>query len=534
MADKKMASPPRPTVMRQGARAALGGLLALAALTLMAVLLAGESAASVEAPGASRGPSPAGTEVLAPAVASADDDGAYLNCRFGVGQAQNAVTAYDITSLNVGWYANWRAQANPARPGGIEYVQMLRVSDGAAWGGREHPDPPTYSPSGDALAAIVAAHPGSLWLVGNEPDCIWQDNVLPQSYATVYHDAYAAIKAHDPTAKVSVGGIVQPTPLRLGYMDAVLDAYASRYGEPLPTDAWNVHSYILREERGSWGCDIPPGSAADQGELYTLGDTDDIAIFKQRLRAFRGWMRDRGYRDAPLIITEYGTLMPYYGLAPHEMYYDSQGNPFDEDRAWGYMESTFDFLLTASDPDTGYPADQNRLVQRWLWYSLDDPDYGGPLFDPYTTEPLSLAVSLADYTGAISPHVDLLAVDVRQAGPVPLSPSEPATITLKARVSNVGNVAITEPFHVRFLDDQGQPIGEDRVITPSLAGCAATQAVTVTWSAVEPGAHQVQVVVDPDDGVSEPDETNNVAYGVVLVAEHRVFLPLVVRGHGSP
>lgn len=199
-------------------------LLAAAALSLLALSSASRAVAHGRGVGAAVGALPSGQ--------TADGGDNTLNCRFGVGQVHSPVTAYDIAPLNLGWYTNWRADAAPARPCGIEYVQMLRVSDGAVLGRREHPDPPTYPPASEALATIVAANPGSLWLVGNEPDCIWQDNVLPQNYAIDYHEAYAAIKALDPSATVSAGGIVQPTPLRLQYLDAVAGAVTSLRGAP--------------------------------------------------------------------------------------------------------------------------------------------------------------------------------------------------------------------------------------------------------------------------------------------------------------
>ena len=94
---------------------------------------------------------------------------------------------------------------------------------------------------------MVDSHPGSLWLVGNEPDCIWQDNVLPGDYAHVYHQIYTAIKGRDPTALVSPGGIVQPTPLRLQWLDRVLPEYRDVNGVQMPVDVWNIHNAILRE-----------------------------------------------------------------------------------------------------------------------------------------------------------------------------------------------------------------------------------------------------------------------------------------------
>ena len=91
-------------------------------------------------------------------------------------------------------------------------------------------------PDAPALAVIASAHPGALWLIGNEPDVKWQDNTLPAEYARLYHKAYTAIKAADPQAQVAIGGVTQPSPLRLRYLDAVLTAYQQQYRKPLPVD----------------------------------------------------------------------------------------------------------------------------------------------------------------------------------------------------------------------------------------------------------------------------------------------------------
>ena len=228
-------------------------------------------------------------------------------------------------------------------------------------------------PDGEKIAAIARANPGSLWLVGNEPDVIWQDNVEPATYAQLYYDAYTVVKDADPTAQVAIGGVSQPTPLRLRYLDAVLRAYRQQLGVEMPIDVWNVHNFILREERGSWGVDIPPGLQDDQGILYETDDSGNLDTFRQQIVDFRQWMTQRGYQDTPLIVSEYGILMPAdYG--------------FPSERVEAFMTGTFDFFLTAADPALGYPADDYRLVQSWCWYSLDDPaDYPtGNLFNPQT------------------------------------------------------------------------------------------------------------------------------------------------------
>jgi hypothetical protein len=251
---------------------------------------------------------------------------------------------------------------------------MIRIKQGA------------LSPNAQTIAGVARSVPGSLWLVGNEPDRIaWQDGVTPVQYATAYHQAYHALKQADPTALVAIAGVVQPTPLRLRYLDAVLAAYQQLYGEPMPVDVWNVHNFILREERGSWGAEIPPGLPDNQGVLREVDDHDNLDIFKAQIWAFRRWMRDRGQQNKPLIVSEYGILMPPdYGFGP--------------ERVSRFLYGTFDFFFSTSDPSLGYPSDGNRLVQRWCWYSLSDTEFpSGNLFDPQTSQMTLVGRAWLDY-----------------------------------------------------------------------------------------------------------------------------------------
>jgi len=310
--------------------------------------------------------------------------------RFGVALESDfgLITDYDVASLHVSWYSDYAASLNPLRPGGIEYAQLIWV--GSGW----------FSPSLDQLGPMVDANPGALWMVGNEPECIHQGNSTPEQYAVIYHDLYTFIKARDSTAQVAIGGVVQPTPLRLEWLDGVLNHYQTTYGESMPVDVWNIHNQIVQELKGGWGGDIPAGLTATEGRLYGIEDNDNIEIFRQHIVDFRTWMRDRGERDKPLIISEIGVLFPEeYGYPP--------------ERVNAFMDASFDYLLVARDPELGYPEDENRLVQRWLWYSLNDqpwdPDTGegfnGALFDHrYPEWPgviTSMGIHFREYTGGL-------------------------------------------------------------------------------------------------------------------------------------
>jgi hypothetical protein len=318
--------------------------------------------------------------------------------RFGVAVRRGfgMIADFDVASLHIAWYSDWGARLHPQRPGGIEFAQLIWTAEGDVC----HPETLAPLQSLDPLGSYVDANPGSLWMIGNEPECIHQGNSTPEQYAELYHRSYTFIKGRDPTAQIAIGGVVQPTPLRLEWLDRVLSHYQSSYGQPMPVDVWNIHNMILPEVRDGWGCEIPRGLSADSGKLYTVDDNDNMAYFVQQIVDFRTWMRDRGERDKPLIISEYGVLMP-------EEY------SFPAERVDAFMNATFDYLLTATDEQIGYPADGNRLVQRWLWYSLNDQPwnpktgagFNGALFDHhYPTYPGTLTVfgqNFKQYTEAL-------------------------------------------------------------------------------------------------------------------------------------
>lgn len=299
-----------------------------------------------------------------------------------------------LDALGLGWYADWGVRLDPERPHGIEYAQVLSVGP---W--RSDPVPADYL---ERIAAVARANPGALWIVGNEPEHPGQGNCRPEEYARIYHRAHTHLKSVDPTAQVAIGGIVFPSPLRLWWLERVLEAYRSEYGVEIPVDVWNTHMQILRENwweqdyrydgnccvGGSWGAGYPVGMnpydpVVREAALSDLSSCDsaDAGLLREFVWEMRRWLVDHGQADKPLIITEYGVLMPNDRL---------RNGAAD---VIAFMESTFAFLFTATDPELGYSADGGRLVQRWLWYSLNaplpecHPDYGctseynGALYD---------------------------------------------------------------------------------------------------------------------------------------------------------
>lgn len=437
-------------------------------------------------------------------------------CRFGVG-ATDSIVDYDITPLRLGWYVNWLASVTPTRPNGTQYVPTIRLTQIGT-------DSYSYSPSGSQLQQAIENSPGVAWLIGNEPDRPgpWQDDCLPEVYAKAYHELYYLIKAEDPTAQVFAGGIVQATEVRLQYLDLVLNNYWELYGEPLPADGWNIHGFVLNEvdcdydPYNCWGADVPSGVDAPYGEILTIEDNDSFELFKERIERFRQWMADRGYRGLPVYLSEYGVNMPPdYGFPPA--------------RVNAFMTKTFDYLLTATDPVLGNPADGYRLVQRWAWWSLSETyNTNGWLFDPNTHARTAIGDQWVAYTSQLSPTVDLYPARIFADPLAPFSQGENVTFTLKALVANSGNVSSTQPITVRFYDgnpaEGGVQIGSEQVVSP-LLGCGSNRTAEVECSDVSTGTHIVYVNVDPTGAITESNETNNMTEETILVATHRVFLP---------
>ena len=357
--------------------------------------------------------------VYLPLIKQYDPISRRLGFGFVTTGGQNNIRDYpELDSLKAGWYLDWHARKYPPKPNGIEYVQMIHVHQKVECGSHVSDDrvacpyivPYEYEvkPSLATIAEIAQINPGSTWLVGNEIERLdWgtdegpggQDEILPTLYPVAYHDIYNALKAADPTAQVAIGGVIQPTPLRLQYLSIVWETYQELYDETMPVDIWNTHNFIMQEKQGSWGANIPVGVPMPpngEGMYIGLGQMwkhIDIEIFSQQIIDFRQWMKDRGQQEKPLIVTEYGVLYPnrFLDLSTR-----------DRDSIQRFMLDTFDFFLNTKDCTIGYAADECRLVQRWNWYSLNDstPEFTtyARLYDPETQEMTEIGRKFRDYS----------------------------------------------------------------------------------------------------------------------------------------
>jgi hypothetical protein len=432
----------------------------------------------------------------------------------------DVITAYDTSSLRIGWYLDYVTATSPANPNGAEYTQMIRLAQIGDDGYR-------FSPGQSQIEDIVDANPGAIWFVANEPDRRqFQDEIDPDVYAVAYHDLYHLIKGRDPTARLFPGSIVQATELRLRYLDLVLEAYRNTYGVILPADGWSIHGFILNEVNSennpdnlpTWGAGVPPGLNDPYGMTIDVQDTDSMEFYQQQVERFRIWMAARGYRNVPLYMSEYGVLMPSGLFNPD----------FTVGRVNAFMDQTFDYLLTATSEEVGYPADNNRLVQRLSWYSVNDKGFNGYLFDVDNNNNLSLmGQNYAQYVAGMAVDLDLYPVKLSVTPVAPLVQDGAADLTLVAQIANGGNGQAPTEAEVRFYngnpDAGGVQIGSAQTI--SVNGCGATVTAQVAWNDVLPAAYDLYVDVQP---VSETDvrPENNRLNDPFAFADSRLLLPM--------
>jgi hypothetical protein len=510
-----------------------------------------------------------GNEPVLPDVA--DQIPEATHCRYGVGYVPDApLSVAWIPTLRAGWFLNFSIFEYPEPSS--EFVFTIRLRQVLAPGGVRLPQYTIYPPLVDyyyegesikpGLGHFLMQSPGATWLVGNEIDIdnSWQDNIMPDLYAQAYYDTYHYIKSVDPTAQVGIGSVLQATPGRLQYLDIVWDTYQTRFGKPMPVDVWNIHLYILAERTkretpqyadGKIALGTDPNlakfSTADpndcpqpglpdtpendpRADVYCESERMSVRIFEEQVTALRTWMKEKGQQNKPLIISEYGSLNAYIvredgtcGSA------DEFGNCFDPVRVSQYLRDSTEYMENAKDPSIGYPADENRLVQRWLWYSIYTPHAIGKSsnllvykYDKHYPLGSVDALSLVGQTFRSQAEKfatrNLAAEEAGSSYVFVNHPDDRGTATLTATFRNAGTYSIVNPFSVTFYADAEltKPIGTavvDPAQSGAIMGCSwidNPQEVSLDWPDLAVGNYSYWVKVDSPGVIAETDENDNV------------------------
>ncbi len=532
--------------------------------------------------------------------AAEEDILAATNCRYGVGYIPDFKDALAwVPTVDAGWYVNFNSETWGANVRSAAFIPVLRVRQDRGPNGERLPtytfNPPLAYEYKDSegkvrngVGALIAQNPGHLWVVGNEVDVNnnTQDNTFPQVYARAYHDAYHFIKKVDPTAKVAIAGLSMMTPGRLQYLSIVWDTYRSVYGVDMPVDVWNMHLYILEEKvpgnpldygdgkialgtdpalakLTSWGDpqNCPPLGAADtlandpRHDVHCRSEHDSVRIFRDQVYGMRQWMKDRGQQNKPLIISEYGLLYPYIDGQPDgscEFLQDEHHQCFSPQRVTKYLLDTVAFLEDTKDPNLGYPADENRLVQQWLWYSIvTEPEWSGGSSNLITRDfanfapgdPAALTMMGQAYQQQATSRVGQSNLAGGVASDV-ITFADAGTNTgsavLTASFRNSGTRSVIEPVTVTFYSDQAMTkvIGTatyDPNVRGALIGCTwegrNSDHVSVIWKNLPVGTHKYWAKVDASNNVAETNEGDNAITvpGNVTIMSKGLFVPVTVR-----
>lgn len=478
------------------------------------------------------------------------------SCRYGAAVLGSTQFKW-VEPLAAGWFVTFGPTGDSdVQPEFVPVVRIRQNKQGCQYLPGFTVNPPLTA---EGLGVEVQARPGHLWIVGNEPDrgpnpesCAQgvQDDTYPDVYARAYHDIYTFIKRLDPTARVANAGLVQVTPGRLQYLDKVWDSYKTLYGATWPVDVWNMHLYVLPEVDPSGkpngiagvalGTDPALGireSGNDKNRcadanVYCWAEHDNIAEFTKQVVAMRTWMKNKGEQQKPLMLSEYSLLYPYEVDSPGSCFLaDEYGNCFTPERVRDFLNKSMSYLETAVDPNLGYARDGNRLVQRWLWFSINNTGVGQA---SNLTNAAQTALSLPGQAYAARASQAARYINLFPAttfGAALPATGGVSTAVLRAEIRNVGVNETTGKTTVSFYADAAltQLIGSV-VVVDKLRGCEANGVpVTIQWPGRTPGRWDYWVVVDATNLWPESNENDNVLKGSVFVGSQWTFLPVTRR-----
>jgi hypothetical protein len=479
------------------------------------------------------------------------------NCRYGL-TSLNPRDTQGVAWVGAGWYLNFTPYPESRTPSnGAEFTPLIAVNQRRDSEGQ--PIWISYPKLDQAFEDYIIANPGLIFLVGNEIDRVGQGGITAELYVQAYHDIYHFIKKADPTAQVAISGLVQVTPMRIQYLDKVWDAYYDEYGVAIPVDVWNMHIYPLSEVKeteegfepsragialgtdpnlGKRESDLSAEQCTDPSDnIYCISEIDNMQIFKEQVTMMRQWMKDHGQQNKPLILSEFSILWPYVVDDEGCFIQDEHGNCFDPERVMYFMRLSFQFMRETKDPDLGYPADNNRLVQRWMWFATwNAPGKTGQASNILADDRQSLTEVGRAFHKWIHhnenprQYVNLFAEDAAT-----VTVQKPDTGDAAAKISvtfrNNGNDRINKPFDVAFYRNSTltQRLGTVR-IDPGVNGCATMPiSASIDWKGLDEGRHYYWAVVDDKNEIVEipGDNADNVARGVVLVYDEQIQLPTI-------
>jgi hypothetical protein len=205
-----------------------------------------------------------------------------------------------------------------------------------------------------------------------------------------------------------------------------------------------------------------------------------------------------------------------------------------------FMTGALNFVLNHKDGSIGYPADENRLVQHSIWYSLDDSkdshsrveDYADALFSSRSHNRLEYGdhwvayVQNPAHAEAYRPHTNLLLF----LSTDPTSVYDPTgtgtyTFTLRTQIANSGNIAVEDNVRVSFWDGPPGEAGSHKIgstqVVGDIPGCGDYQVAEVVWTNRSLGPNVWYARVE------RGGEPPLIARSTALVASEILYLPII-------
>jgi hypothetical protein len=458
-----------------------------------------------------------------------------VECRYGmtvsgwsfITSPNKSVKYFDMPLLGSGLYLDYGSKRDPSVPSSIQFVNVIYLKDGSY---------STLTPA--RVQTAVTKNPGSIWIIGNEPDDATgdQDDLTPQVYAQRFFTLATVIRASDPTAKIGFGTIIMPTALRILYLQFAWDTLktlAASAGIQATSliDFWSTHGFLINEQLNGWGSGIPHGmeAYASMAETLYVQDMANVSKFKERMLRFRQFMKDNGEQNKPLWLTEFGVLAPSVNFPPPA----PQHYLIPESTTGQFFKDTVDWMESTTDPNLGMQGDGNRLFQKWFWYSLNDPQYhmGGAIVDPYTMNPTEIGKVYLQYEPPantepfLTPDLTPVGIRVRALSRVGTDRNL-VNYALDLRIRNLVTDNHLAPAIVKLYDETNHLLG---TVSGKVNRCGGDAYMTVSVT-FPPAVRTLKVVVNPPSGGSDANTVNDTqTFQVTLGLPNEVYTPIVIH-----
>jgi len=196
-----------------------------------------------------------------------------------------------------------------------------------------------------------------------------------------------------------------------------------------------------------------------------------------------------------------------------------------------FANRSLDYLENTADAGLGYPRDGYRLVQRWLWFSVQLEGLGmvSNLVNNSLTQMTGVGQVYANHGAAALRTLNLYPKVVHGAVGLGMNGDGTRNARLTAEVRNAGSIPTTGSFTVSFYRDAGLTNLIGSVVVPAgLSGCDGQTALArVVWPNLPPGEYPFWAKVDAGGEAIETEEGDNVLQGKVYVGRYGLAVPSV-------